>query len=293
LASITDGSNVAGGVAVGEAAAAQLNAADEGHPLGGTFQFTQSTAVGKWRAVASGSDPNAWVKDVHTFLIEDGTQFATDGPNALTSAAYTEEFIEVKAYGGLTGSLRSLDQTDMARFWADNAFGLWSRILRNLANAEGLSTAENARLFAMAYLSAADAQITVWNDKELYGLWRPITAIRDAELDGNPDTLDDDTWTPLIGTPPYPEHPSGASAVASAMGYTLQRFFGTDKMEFGTFSNFSGTTRTFTRFSEAVKEVVDARIYSGIHFRTADTQSRVIGKQVFHWMIKHAFRPID
>jgi hypothetical protein len=232
------------------------------------------------------------VKDVKPFLILSATQFRSDGPLAMSSPAYAAEFDEVKEVGRATGSTRTLDQTDQAKFWADNAFAMWSRIFRQLSVNNELSVAENARMFAMLYLTAADAQITVWSDKAHYNFWRPITAIQEAEHDRNPATLDEDGWLPLIPNPPYPEHPSGHNAVSGSFVKTLQSFFGTDRMAFSAFSNFSLTTRSYTRFSQAIREIVNARIYSGIHFRTPDLQGFRIGRQVARWRQNHYFHRV-
>jgi hypothetical protein len=168
-----------------------------------------------------------------------------------------------------------------------------------------LDIVENARLFAMTDLAASDAAIGCWNDKYYWQFWRPITAIREADSDGNPATVADPTWLPLFDpatpvfsgpplvTPPFPDHPSGHACVTGALVHTLQSFFGTDKIAFSAFSNKSGTTRSFARFSDALKEVIDARVWAGIHFRTADTQGAVLGKKVAHWLDKHYFQPVD
>jgi len=228
----------------------------------------------------------------------------TDGPNALTSTAYAEDFNEIKELGSLTSVTRTPDQTDAAIFWQDHAVALWNRIFRTLATSQGLNIVDSARLFAMENLAAADSQIGGWNDKYYWQSWRPITAIREADTDGNPNTAPDSTWLPLFDpgtsvcnppllvTPPFPEHPSGHACATSAFVHTLQNFFRTDKIGFSAFSNKSCTTRSFDRFSEALKEVIDARVWAGIHFRTADTQGAVLGKKVAHYLEKHYFQPV-
>jgi hypothetical protein len=134
--------------------------------------------------------------------------------------------------------------------------------------------------------------INCWNDKYHYNFWRPISAIRLADTDGNAATVADPNWTPLLATPAFPDHPSGHSCEAGAIFNTLQSFFGTDKIAFSAFSNNSGTTRSFSRFSAALKEVLDARVWGGIHFRTADMQGSVIGMKVSHYLVKHFFSPV-
>ena len=142
-------------------------------------------------------------------------------------------------------------------------------------------------MFAMQYLTGADALIAVWDDKAHWTFWRPITAIREAGSDGNKATEADLGWLPLINTPPYPDHSSGLSGVVSAMGESLADFFGTDRVAFSATS--SGITRSFGSFSQATQEVVDARVWSGIHFRNADEDGARIGEQVARWRDKHYF----
>ena len=144
------------------------------------------------------------------------------------------------------------------------------------------SLADNARMFAMLFLAGADAAITVWNDKAKYSFWRPITAIQLAGTDGNPQTVADPTWLPLINTPPYPDMPSGLSSLSGSSARTLQDFFRTDRLAFGT-TNSIGITRNYASFSQAVDEVVNARVWSGIHFRHADEVGAAIGKRVAFW----------
>jgi PAP2 superfamily len=293
LAGIPDGSSKTRGIAVGEAAAAAMIAARTDDGRFGAFRFDVGLSAGVWRPVlpAFVNDPNAWLKDLKPFLIESSSQFRSKGPRPLTSRRYAREFAEVKSLGSLTSTTRTADQTLAARYWAENPPATWSRIFRTLSAQQGLSLAENARLFAQLYLTAADALISVWDDKAFWSFWRPITAIREADTDGNPATEPDSEWLPLIANPPYPEHPSGHTGLSGSIVATLQEFFGTDMMAWSD-TNTAGLTRSFTRFSHAIEEIIDARIWSGIHFRTADVQGARIGRQVAKWRHRH-FRPVD
>ena len=292
LASVPNGPSKDGGIAAGDAAAAAMIAARTDDGRFGPFRFTAGSSPGAWRPEVPlfSSDPFAWVAYVRPFLMESGSQFRSDGPNALDSDAYAADFAEVKAIGARNSPTRTADQTEQALYWAGAS---WNRIIRTVAANEGLSVAEDARLFALSELAAADANISCWNDKAYWSAWRPITAIRMADTDGNPATDADPAWEPLLATPPFPEHPSGHACASGAIVATLQDFFGTDKMTFTAFSAGSGTSRSFTRFSETIKEVIDARVYAGIHFRTADVQGAIIGKKVAHWAEKHHFQPTN
>lgn len=210
----------------------------------------------------------------------------------MTSHQYAKEFAEVKAVGSAAAdTTRTADQTLAARYWTEQPAATWSRIIRTLVAQEGVSTVDGARLFAMAYLTAADAAITVWADKARWSNWRPITAIREADTDGNPETVKDPGWLPLIPTPPYPDHPSGHLALSSSICETLKDFFRGNKMGW-TDTNNAGLSRSYTHFSKAVDEIVDVRVWSGIHFRAADEQSALLGRRVAKYRDMNYFKAV-
>jgi PAP2 superfamily len=290
LAPIAAGPARSRGIAVGEAAAAVMIAARMGDGRFGPYRFPTGLEPGVWRVVppSNGNDPNAWLKDVDPFLIRGPSQFRSRGPLALTSKSYAREFEEVKSLGSANSTTRSADQGLAARYWAENPPGTWSRIFRTLSAQEALSLTENARLYAMLYLSGTDALIAVWDDKAHWLFWRPLTAIREAGTDGNPRTTPDPGWTSLIPTPPYPEHSSGHTGLSGAFVKTLQQFFRTDRIAW-TDTNNANLSRSFTRLSDAIEEIVDARVWSGIHFRTADEAGRRIGERVARFREEHYF----
>jgi hypothetical protein len=292
LAGIPAGKAKDRGIAVGETAAQVMLLIRMNDGRFGPFRFTPGTERGEWRPglPAFVNDPNAWVKDVTPFMIRSASDFRSDGPNELSSEEYAEEFEEVKTLGSATSATRNADQTDMARFWSEGP-AIWTRITHQLSDRYDLTIADNARLFAMLYLTGADALIACWDDKAVWSFWRPITAIREAGDDDNPNTDPDPDWLPLINNPPYPDHPSGLGCVIGAMARTARDFFGTNRVEFSATGVNSMTTRSYSRFSDATDEVVDARVYSGIHFRIADEHGAKIGKQVARWRQKHFFHP--
>jgi hypothetical protein len=299
LALIPDGPDKQGGIDVGMAAAdAMITArADDGRPGTPSFTtpaFTVGFGPGDWRPFAEGLPGNnfKWLGDLDPWLVRDASMYATDGPLPLGSPAYAAEFDQVKSLGAATGSARTADQTAMALFWADNAFAMWTRIFRQLSTSQGLSVVENARLFAMLYLTAADAQIACFQDKERWGFWRPQTAIQMADDDGNPATLADPNWSSLLPNPPYPDHPSGHNCVSSSIVETLKDFFGTNRMSFSATHATLGITRSFTHFSQAIAEIRLARVYGGIHFMTADAQGATLGKKVAKFRQGHYFQPL-
>jgi PAP2 superfamily len=290
LAGISDGPAKSRGIAVGEAAAAAMIAARTADGRFSSFRFVVGTVPGVWRPVlpAFVNDPNAWLKDVKPFLIRNASQFRSEPPYRLTSRKYAKDFAEVKSLGSATSTTRTPDQTLAARYWAENPPATWNRIFRTISAQQGLSLVDNARLFAELYMTAADSLINVWDDKAHYSFWRPITAIREADTDGNHRTDPDPGWLPLIATPPYPEHSSGHAALSGSIVRTMQQFFGTDKIGW-TDTNNAGLTRSFTRFSQAIEDVIGARVWSGIHFHKADEDGATIGRRVANYRDKHYF----
>jgi hypothetical protein len=297
----------AAGVAIGEATARAMLINRQNDGRFGPPPVLYPPAPGIWRPTPPNfaTDPGSWVGDVRPFLVPSAEMLRTDGPNSLTSAEYAEDFNEIKEVGSLTSITRTPYQTDTAIFWQDLLPAFMNRLFRSLAAQQGLNIVDSARLFAMENMAGADAYIGGWNDKYYWQFWRPITAIREADTDGNPATEADPTWLPLfhpttpvcnpppLVTPPFPDHPSGHSCGIGAYVHTLQNFFGTDTVAFSAFSNKSCTTRSFDRFSDMLKEVIDARVWGGIHFRTADTQGAVLGKKVAHHLKKNYFQPVQ
>ena len=294
LAAIPDTSGKWIGIGNGERAAAAMIAARTNDGRFGACCFPTGLLPGQWRPVLPGfvNDPNGWVRNVKPFLLEGPSQFRSAGPFALTSAAYATELNQVKSIGSLTSATRTIFQTNAAVYWAESAVRTWNRIMRTLSAQEGLTLEQNARLFAMANMAGADTAINVWDDKAFYGFWRPITAIREAHLDGNAATTADPDWLPLLNNPPYPDHSSGASGQAGAFSKALEHFFGTNDIAWSD-TNLGGQTRSFTRLSDARNEVVDARVWSGIHFLRADVHGALIGTNVADWANAHFFQPVD
>jgi hypothetical protein len=301
LAAIPDGPFKAQGIAAGKAAAEAMIAARRDDGRFGPSQWVPNPAPGHWQPLlnADGTlmlDPTPWAGGVKPFLLQSSSQFRTDGPQALTSAAYAAEFNEVKALGAVNSTARSPEQTHIALFWqsAGGSTLLWNGVERSLVDSSsfGLDIVDSARLFAMTNLTGADAGINCWNDKYYWDFWRPWNAIRRADEDGNPATEPDPTWTALL-TAPYPDHPSGHLCFDGAHLRVLQMFFGTDEIGFDvTSSRFPGEPRHFDRFSEPLVEIIEARIWAGLHFRTADVQAEMLGRNVAEYMADNYFQPV-
>jgi hypothetical protein len=290
-------------LAVGQQVAAVL--LKQHRPVVALPDYVGGTKPGEWRPTPSllgtpaapapfSPMANVYLGQVRPYTLERATQFRADAPPALTSAEYLRDYNEVKAVGGRVSAKRTAAQTDLAYFWSENYVAQWNRALRSIVDARRMDVGDRARLFALANLAAADAAIVCWDSKRFFSAWRPVTAIREAEGDGHPGTAGDAAWEPLVNTPNYPDHTSGANAVTAAMTTTLERFFGTDTFEFTVTSDAALATqeaRTFKRFSDAAQEVVEARIFLGIHFRFADEAARTQGRRVADWAFARVLRP--
>jgi hypothetical protein len=312
LARVPDGPSRQGGIRAGEAAAAAMLTARQNDGFMAAFTPDIGTGAGKWRPIGWPAtpiyDPDGWVGNLKPFLIKSASEFRTKGPNALTSAAYAKDFAEVKKLGELTSTTRTADQTAAAVFWQFPPIALYNPVLRDLAARFKLNTINEARLYANVNMAAADASIACWNDKYHYNFWRPRAAIREADSDGNPATVADPNWeslfapatptTPPLATPPFPDHPSGHGCVSGAILQTLTDFFGRDKIAFTvvsgrTLNGIPIPPRRFQSFSQARQEIIDARVWGGIHFRTADRQGAWLGRQLARNIRKNYFLPVN
>jgi hypothetical protein len=311
LAGIPDGLSENEGIEAGEAAADAMLDFRLNDGFRAAFAPEIGLDPGDWRPIGWPAtpvfDPDGWVSNLQPFLIADASAFRSKGPNPLASPTYAREFNEVKQLGALNSTTRTDDQTKAAVFWQFAPIAFWNRLARDLADRYDLDTADQARLYASINLAGTDAAIACWEDKYHYPFWRPRAAIREADTDGNPATVADPNWEPLfhssvvttpgaLGTPPFPEHPSGHGCLSGAVLDTFAEFFD-DKTSFDvisarTLDNVPIPPRHFDRFSQATDEIIEARIWGGIHFRTADEQGTVIGKQVAHYVKKHYFRAV-
>jgi hypothetical protein len=285
------------GVAIGQQAAAgiiNIRTGDGSFPANPEV-FVGGTGIGEWRPTPPAFAPMAspWLGSVVPFTLKDSAQLqASPPPPHVSSGKYARDYNEVKALGSLNSTVRTQAQTDLAVFYSDNFIVLWERTLRDIAAANLADIGDSARLFALANMAAADAIITAWGDKRHWNFWRPITAIQEGDNDGNAKTVGDPSWVPFLPTPPYPEYTSGANNLTGAMTRTLKHYFG-DKFPFSVVSTTAGTTKTYERFSDMAQDVVDVRIYHGVHFRTADVVARRQGRRAADWAFSHFLRPIQ
>ena len=215
------------------------------------------------------------------------SQFTAPPPPPLTSTRYTRDFEEVKTYGAANSTARSAFDTETAQFWASEPpVALWDRVADVLlASRPSLGITEVARVLAQANIAMADAVISIWYGKNTFDTWRPITAIDGADTDGNPQTTADPTWQPLLVTPPFQDYPAGHPGVSEAAAAVLASHFG-NRTAFTVVSGlFPTATRSFRTFSDAVAQVVDARIFGGIHFRFSGTSAVTLGRRIALWVL--------
>jgi len=300
LAAIPPGPDRDEGFTLGQAAAILVLAwrVDDGAST--SVPYVPSTEPGAWRRTAPFFRPPEMPQwpYVVPFAMTNGAQFRPPGPPPLSSTQYTRDFNLVKDLGKLNSTNRTAEQTLIARFWSDFSYtvtppGHWNQIAQNVITNRPFSLVESARLFALLNIAMADAGIASWDAKYAYNFWRPITAIQQAELDGNPDTEADPNWTPLLNTPPFPEYTSGHSTFSAAAARVLADFCGTDHVTFTVGSDTLPTVfRTYHSFAETADEIGWSRIYGGIHFLSADLDGLDTGRKIGRFVMENLFLPL-
>jgi hypothetical protein len=296
LAQVPDGAAEADGAAVGDAVATALLALRAGDHSDDEVAYAPGSGPGVWVPTPPSFSPAlepGWGL-VTPYLLRSGSQFRPPPPPAPTSFGYTRDFREVKAVGEATSTTRTPRQTETAQFWNATGAKLWNQAVRQLVLARAFEPTSAARAFALLNLAGADAAIATWDTKFTYSQWRPVTAIRAADTDGNPDTSPDPDWSPLLVTPPHPDYVSAASTIAGAAETVLGDIFGRRPGAFSlTSPAVPGLVRTYGSFSAAADEDVDARVWGGIHWRTSDRVGRALGQRIARYGLRHALRPVD
>lgn len=298
LAGIPDGPVKTDGLAWGQTVAQAVLALRANDGSTNAVAYTPTNLPGFWRPTPPAFAPAllpGW-GEVTPFVMASSSEFRCHTPPPLLTAAYAFEFNAVKAYGGSSSTLRTANQTEVALFWSDGAGtvtppGHWNLIAQDVAQRRANTLAANARLFAMLNAALADAAICAWDAKYAYNYWRPVSAIREADTDGNPETEADPTWTPLIATPPFPEYTSGHSTFSRSAATVLAGFFGTDTIEFtSTTDGLPGVSRTYPSFTAAADDAGISRLYGGIHWLSGNLQAQaggfMIGKQVLAYLLQ-------
>jgi hypothetical protein len=297
LAQVPDGWSKTAGVDFGTRVADNLIALRVNDGRNAPVLFTQPPAPGVWRPTPPAFAPmiDPWLGGVTPLLIRSTRQFGDPGPPAaLTSASYTRDFNEVKALGSATSTQRTPEQTATALFYSGNAPAQFNAGLRDQVLVRHLNIVDAARMFAAVDMSAADTLLSVWYTKLKYGFWRPDTAITLADTDGNPATVADPNWTPLRPDPAYPDWVSGYSAQAGSFSRSLAGVLGTRDLQLTLISTaVPGAVRHYGSGAALRSDVVNGRMWLGIHFRTSDEVGSRMGQRVATWILARYFKPVD
>jgi PAP2 superfamily len=279
------------GVAAGERAADQILAmrADDG--LFAALTYTPARGVGEWQPTPptflAAQAPQIAV--MAPFTMESASQFRPGAPPPLDSDLWANDYAESKTYGAVNSTVRTPAQTEIGLFWTAHPVPQFSGMLSALAADKNLDASRSARLFAMAFVAVADATIGCWDAKYHYHFWRPVTAIRAGDTDGNPATEPDPNWTPLAVTPNHPEYPAAHGCATGALTRTLEVLFGRH-VQLAVSSSVTNTTHTFSRPEDLLHEVQAARIYGGMHYRNSVEVGTALGHCVVAQLRKHYFR---
>ncbi len=296
LGQIADDGGRQRGISFGERAAARIIALRENDGRGADTPFTKPPAPGVWRPTAPTFAPfqAPWLSQVKPLMLNSPSQFRPGPPPALDSAKYTADFKEVKRLGELSSTQRSDAQTKTALFFSDIGVGAFQGGLRDfIARHPDMDISRAARLFAAVDMSIADATGVIWDSKYHYGFWRPITAIELAGTDHNPNTTTKAGWTPLIATPPYPDYTSGLNDVIGAGTRAMTRVLGTERIDLNITSVAAGETRHYEWLDPINRDAIDARVWGGIHFRTADVVGNAQGQKVANWALDRYLHPVN
>ena len=304
LAGVSGGATKTDGITVGQQVAAAVIAlrANDGLDKDPTLNDLNPPAPGPgvWQpnppaAPATTPPPVLGLRlpAVRPLALQSASQFRPGPPNPLTSDEYAADLDQVELLGRIDSTVRTHEETTQALFWTDHDIRMWNDGMLRLAAERGLSLVQTARMLAMAHVAGADAMIACFDAKYHYWFWRPSQAIPLANTDGNPRTVADPTWRPLGNTPNFPEYPSAHACHSSAVVTALDAFFGTDEIPFTLDSRVTGTTRTYDRLQEIVKDVDLARVLVGFHFLSSDLQGASLGRKVGRYVSERYFQPVS
>ena len=298
LAGIRNDSRKRRGIEWGESVADQILLWRSTDGSGEVVSAPTGSGPGVWQPTPTGYLPYLLPQwgFVTPFAMPTSSFFRPNGPPPLGSAKYAADYNEVKALGENDSTTRTAEQTEIARFWADGAGtvtppGHWNVIAQDVATDRRLTIRQNARLFALLNVAMADAAIAAWDAKYVYNFWRPVTAIRAGDTDGNPATDPDPTWMSLIVTPPFPDYISGHSTFSGAAATVLSLFYGTPRVPFSTTSDaLPNVVRDFRGFLQVAREAALSRMYGGIHYRFANDDGLAVGLAIGAWTFKKTMR---
>jgi hypothetical protein len=293
LAAIADGLAKTAGIAVGEQAAAAVLAWRAADGAGASERYRPATTAGVYVPTTIPVAPQ-WAQR-KPWVMTSCDQFRPGPPPALASELWARDYNEIKAVGAKNSTTRTPAQTEIARFWEATAPTIYFPVVRSVANVPGREVTRNARLLAVTAEAIDDALIAVFDSKYFYNFWRPVTAIRNGDIDGNDATERDAGWLPFIDTPMHPEYPCAHCIVSGAVGAVLAADIGSGPTP--TLSTTSptapGVVRSWTSIDDFVVEVANARIYDGVHYRNSAEVGTAMGKKIGAWTAANALRPAN
>jgi len=279
LAPIADGAAKTKGIELGRKAAAEIIALRSNDGFDTPESYRPFTVAGVY--VPTVVPVSSTYGAVRPWVMQSGLQFRPAPPPALDSAVWTADVNEISELGGAKSSKRTAEQTTIGRFWFVTGPQTWNPLIRQLAATKKLDLVDSARLFALVAIASDDAFIAVFDAKYHYNLWRPITAIRNANLSNNKATTRNPSWLPLGDTPMHPEYPCAHCITSAAVGAVLQNLFGNEVPEISmTSATAPGVTRAWTRIQDYVDEVAVARIYAGFHYRFSTKVAQEMGRKI-------------
>ncbi len=313
VAAVLDATARADGIAIGLAAADGLLAArdfpNDGWQAKVPYVYVTPPVAGSYQRTPPSFQPTGpvtpWAALLRPFTMKSPSQFRADGPPALTSEEWAEDYNEVMTLGALVGSTRTPEQTNISLFYANASASLAinpalqiSLDVRGLSSQEGFTLTQNARFFALTYTAIADATIGCWDSKYYFNFWRPVTAIQNGDMDGNDRTPQDAGWLPFTITAGHPEYPSAHGCITSAMAHSMAYFLGTKRPSkgiplFGTNAAGQIYIRHFDSTDDVVREIIDARVYNGVHYRTSVVHATVLGRKVAASVARSYVLPLE
>jgi hypothetical protein len=292
--------DVADGIAVGEAAAQDIIAFRSGDGLKAatpSYGGIGPILPGQWQLQPGQAVQTPWLATMRPFLLDRASQFRAEPPPALDSRSYAKDLNETEAYGALNSTVRTPEQTAIAYFWVGNNINQYNQTMQTVVTEHGMDLVDAAHLLAMGEIVATDAGIACYDSKFFYLAWRPITAIRNADMDGNPDTTADPAWQALLGVPGHPEYPSQHGCFTAGFSDALAAALHTKHVDVTMPGGENGssvltTTQHFDNVEDIQKQVVDARVWLGFHFRNSVEQGEKLGNNVAEWELERYFKPV-
>jgi hypothetical protein len=291
LKQISGERGIEAGVALGEQAGSDCLSMRASDGVGAANVYRPITSPGVYVSTALPVSHD-W-REVKPWVMKQPSQFRPEPPPALASALWALDYNEIKDVGARSSQKRTPEQTEAARFWTAVGVATWNPVVRSLATAQPRSLVDNARLFALVNMAASDAFVAVFDGKYAFNFWRPVTAIRNGDSDGNEATAPDPAWMPLVDTPMHPEYPCAHCITAGAVATVLEEEFGKGRVSTITMTSATapGVTHRWERISDYAREVSNARVWGGIHYRNSTEVGERMGREIGRLAVTSVLQP--